>query len=203
MQNNDPTVHVIDDDELTREFLTQLLTAENYQVKTYDSANSFLSTFSDDGIGCLIIDLRLPGISGLDLQQKLTEKGIDLPFIIITCYGDVDTAVRAMKAGAVDFIEKPLSPQILLERIHKCIEKHHEIKREKTIHDNFKKRAESLTAREREVIDLVVGSYQNKDIASKLGISIKTVEVHRANAMEKMEASSIIDLVRMSLNNSH
>lgn len=200
MKNNKPTVHVIDDDELVLDFVTQLLTAENYQVKTYNSADYFLDTFKDPGIGCLVIDLRLPGISGLDLHQTLIEKDIDLPFIIITCYGDVSTAVRAMKAGAMDFIEKPLIAQVLLERIHKCIEKHNEIRNEKAVRNDFKERMELLTTREREVMDLVVEGMQNKDMAAQLGISIKTIEVHRANAMEKMNASSIVDLVRMSIN---
>ena len=188
------------DDEYVREFLTQLLTMENYQVKTYDSGDYFLETFNDDGIACLVIDLRLPGISGLDLHKKLTEKNIDLPFIIITCYGEVDTAVRAMKAGAMDFIEKPLNAQVILERIHKCIEKHTEIRSEKLAQDNFMERMKLLTTRESEVMYLVVDGLQNKDIAVKLEISIKTVEVHRANVMEKMNASSVVDLVRMSLN---
>lgn len=199
MKNNKQTIHIIDDDQAVCNYLTDLLSQEKYEVKTYHSADHFLSNFTDDGIGCLIIDLRLPGISGLDLQQKLTRNNIDLPFIIITGYGDVPTAVRAMKAGAIDFIEKPFSPQLLIEQIHKAINTHKQVRKKSSVTNKIMECMKLLTSRELEVMNLVVSGSQNKDIASQLGISVKTVEAHRANTMEKMKATSVIDLVRMSL----
>jgi FixJ family two-component response regulator len=199
MKHNQQTIHIIDDDRAFRKYLSELLQHEGYQVKSYHSADHFFENFSHDGIGCLIIDLRLPGISGLDLQQKLYDKNIDLPFIMITGYADVPTAVRAMKAGAIDFIEKPVNSQVLLERIHNAINIHQHITKTSTIKNQILGCMKTLTTREHEVMNHVVAGYQNKDIADKLGISVKTVEVHRSNTMEKMQANSVVDLVRMYL----
>lgn len=199
MKNNKQTIHIIDDDQAVCSYLHDLLTQEKYIVKTYHSADHFLSGFIDDGIGCLIIDLRLPGISGLDLQQKLNKNNIDLPFIMITGHGDVPTAVRAMKAGAIDFIEKPINAQLLIEQIHNAINTHKKLRKKSFVKNKVIQCIKLLTSRELEVMDLVVSGLQNKDIATQLNISVKTVEAHRANTMEKMKANSVIDLVRMSL----
>lgn len=192
-------IHVVDDDRATRKYLTQLISSVGHEVKTYATADEFLENFSDGHVGCIILDIRLPGISGLDLQKELNSRNIDLPVIIISGYGDVSTAVRAMKAGAMDFIEKPFSPQLLLERLQKALEAHQSNRNLSQTRNEILSRLSNLTNREKEVMDLVVTGQQNKDIATTLGISIKTVEVHRANVMEKMAANSIAELVRMAV----
>ena len=199
MENQKATIHVVDDDPSTRKYLSELISTVNYKAKIYDSAANFLESYKEDGVGCLILDLRLPGISGLDLQQQLATNNIDLPVIMITGYGDVPTAVEAMKAGVLDFIEKPFSAQFLLDRVHNAVTKHKTDREQKVVQEDILTRINSLTNREKEVMQYVVKGSQNKDIANKLGISIKTVEVHRANVMDKMQAKSIADLVRMCL----
>lgn len=199
MQNNEVTIHVVDDDPGTCKYLTELITTVKYKVMTYNTASDFLNNFNNDGLGCLLIDIRLPGISGLDLQQQLRDHNIDFPVIIMSGYGDVSTAVRAMKAGALDFIEKPFSAQRLLELIHKAVNHHQDSKALSSKINHIEERYKQLTNREHEVMDLVVDGHQNKDIAQTLNISIKTVEVHRSNVMEKMKANSIVDLVRMHM----
>lgn len=199
MSKQDQTVHIIDDDRFFLDYLSEILSSEQYSVITYNSADNFIEKFNDTGVGCLIIDLLLPGINGLDLQKKLIENDIDMPFIMVSGYGDVETAVNAMKAGAIDFLEKPFNPQHFLSRVSKAINHHQQIRQRTNIRSQILKCLEMLTGREKEVMDRVVEGLQNKDIAKQLGISVKTVEVHRANVMEKMHANSIVDLVRMSL----
>lgn len=200
MTTKNVTIHIVDDDTGMLKYLSELVSSINYKSKTYDSANAFLDTYSEDGgIGCLVLDLRLPGISGLELQQQLTDKGIDLPVIMISGFGDISTAVKAMKAGVLDFLEKPFKGQDLLDLIQKAVSKH-KVDRIKNSNQNATlERIDSLTKREKEVMGLVVTGMLNKDIATKLEISIKTVEVHRSNVMDKMAVSSVADLVRMSL----
>ncbi len=199
MKNQNVTIHIIDDDPSMLKYLSELVTTINYKSRTYESAQDFLNQYQDDGIGCLILDLRLPGISGLELQQQLAGNNIDLPVIMISGFGDVSTAVKAMKAGVLDFLEKPFKGQELLDRIHSAVSKHLADRNKNTSQNKTLERIHSLTRREKEVMDLVVMGMLNKDIAKKLEISIKTVEVHRANVMEKMNVSSVADLVRMAL----
>lgn len=199
MDNQKITIHIVDDDPSTRNYLKELILSDNYKAKVYESADSFLEIYRDDGLGCIILDLHLPGISGLDLQSQLTSKNIDLPVIMITGYGDVPTAVKAMKAGVLDFIEKPFRGKFMLERIQNAISRHRDTRQQKQDNGDINKCIDSLTNREKEVFALVVQGKQNKDIATELGISIKTVEVHRANVMSKMQANSIAELVRMHL----
>lgn len=199
MKNQNVTVHIVDDDPSMLDYLSDLVKTINYKSKTYHNASEFIENFRDDGIGCLILDLRLPGISGLELHQQLTVLNIDLPVIMISGFGDISTAVKAMKAGVLDFLEKPFNNQELLDLIHNAVNKHKTDRARNNIHNNTLQRINSLTKREKEVMELVVTGQLNKDIAKQLEISIKTVEVHRANVMEKMGASSIADLVRMFL----
>ena len=199
MNNKNVTVHIVDDDPSMLSYLSDLISTIDYKSKTYDSANNFLNAYVDDGLGCLILDLRLPGISGLELQQQLADNNIDLPVIMISGFGDVSTAVKAMKAGVLDFLEKPFKGQDLLDLIHKGVSKHKVVRRNNSNLNKTLERVNSLTKREKEVMGHVVTGMLNKDIAKQLGISIKTVEVHRANVMDKMAVSSVADLVRMSL----
>ncbi len=199
MKNQNVTIHIVDDDPSMLNYLSDLVATINYKSKTYDNANEFLSTYNDDGIGCLILDLRLPGINGLELHQQLTDNNIDLPVIMISGFGDVSTAVKAMKAGVLDFLEKPFKGQELLDLIHNAVSKHKDDRRKNNSQNITLERINSLTKREKEVMEHVVTGMLNKDIAKKLEISVKTVEVHRANVMDKMAASSVADLVRMSL----
>ena len=199
MKNQNVTIHIVDDDPSMLNYLSDLVATINYKSKTYDNANEFLSTYSDDGIGCLVLDLRLPGINGLELHQQLTENNIDLPVIMISGFGDVSTAVKAMKAGVLDFLEKPFKGQDLLDLIHNAVSKHKDDRKKNSSQNITIERINSLTKREKEVMEHVVTGMLNKDIAKKLEISVKTVQVHLANVMEKMAASSVADLVRMSL----
>lgn len=199
MNNKNVTVHIVDDDPSMLNYLSELVSTTDYKSKTYDSANNFLNAYTDDGLGCLILDLRLPGISGLELQQQLVDNNIDLPVIMISGFGDVSTAVKAMKAGVLDFLEKPFKGQDLLDLIHKGVSNHKVVRRKNSNQNKTLELVNSLTKREKEVMGHVVTGMLNKDIAKQLGISIKTVEVHRANVMDKMAVSSVADLVRMSL----
>jgi two-component system, LuxR family, response regulator FixJ len=199
MTNKNITIHIIDDDPNMLKYLSHLVQTINYKSKTYDSANEFLELYTNDGFGCLILDLRLPGISGLELHQQLPHNNIDLPVIMISGFGDISTAVRAMKSGVLDFLEKPFKGQDLLDRIHNAINQHKMIREKNTFQDKAQERINSLTKREKEVMELVVDGQLNKNIAKQLGISVKTVEVHRASVMEKMAVSSVADLVRLTL----
>lgn len=199
MEKRNVTIHVVDDDPDTRKYLQELISTINHKTKVYDSATTFLETYQDDGLGCLILDLRMPGINGLDLQNQLASNNIDLPVIMISGYGDVPTAVKAMKAGVLDFIEKPFSGKVMLERIKNAVTQHGLARNQKAANNDILKLIETLTKREKQVMEFVVRGMHNKDIATELGISIKTVEVHRANVMTKMQAKSVAELVRMRL----
>ena len=199
MNNKNVTIHIVDDDPSMLKYLSELVSTINYKSETYDSASDFLGSYRDDGIGCLVLDLRLPGISGLELQQQLTSKNIDLPVIMISGFGDISTAVKAMKSGVLDFLEKPFKGQDLLDLIHNAVNKHKTDRHINNTQNQSLKLIESLTKREKEVMELVTTGILNKDIAKQLKISIKTVEVHRSNVMDKMAVSSVADLVRISL----
>lgn len=192
------TIHIIDDDPSMLDYLSDLVDTLNYKSKTYNSADDFLSSYTDEGIGCLVLDLRLPGINGLELHEQLPGNDIDLPVIMISGFGDISTAVKAMKSGILDFLEKPFKGQDLLDLIHNAIGQHKAIREKNKTQNKVQERINSLTKREKQVMELVIMGVLNKDIAKQLEISIKTVEVHRANVMDKMSANSVAELVRMS-----
>lgn len=193
----EPMVFVVDDDEAVRHFLHGLIVSVNLRVQAYASAQEFLEAYQQGSPGCLVLDIRMPGMSGLELQQELNARGIDLPIIVLTGHGSVQVAVHAMKAGAIDFIEKPFNNELLLDRIQKAVAKSVNAYQDRLKQDEILRRQNSLTPREHQVLDLVVAGESNKRIARRLQISDKTVEIHRANVMEKMQARSLADLVKM------
>ena len=193
----EPTVFVVDDDEAVRHFLRGLIASVGLRVEVYAAARDFLDAFEVGTPGCLLLDIRMPGLSGLELQRELAERDIRLPVIILTGHGDVRVAVHALKAGAVDFIEKPFNNDLLLGRIQKAVADSVEADSARVRHDEIAGRLGLLTPRERQVLDLVVAGETNKGVARRLDISEKTVEVHRARVMEKMRAKSFAALVKM------
>ena len=194
-----PTVFVVDDDAAVRDSLRWVIESNGWNVEAYPSAEAFLEAYDPARPGCLILDVRMPGLSGPELQKKLNERQYTLPIIFITAHGTVPTAVRAMQAGAVDFIMKPFNNTTLLERIDKCMEQARVAADSRKQQDSTHQRLTRLTTREREVLDLVVAGKSNKLIAADLKISIKTVEAHRAKIMQKMQAKSLAELVRLVL----
>lgn len=193
------TIYVVDDDDAFRESLVWLLNARGYTVQAFDSAESFLGICEQVLFGCLLVDVRMPGASGLELHDRLTGGGITIPTIVMSGHGDLDMAVSAFRKGVVDFLEKPLDDVYLLSRIDRCIALEKENKRRLQHNADATRRLASLTAREREVFDCIMNGMLNKQIADVLGISIKTVEVHRSRVMEKTGAKSVIELVKFSL----
>jgi RNA polymerase sigma factor (sigma-70 family) len=196
---NDPTVFIVDDDEGVRSALALLMESIGMPVETFESAQTFLDQFDPLRSGCLILDVRMKGMSGLDLQERLTNEAIYPPVIIITGHGDVPMAVRAVKVGAVDFIEKPFNDQVLLDSIHRAIEQDAQRRGKAMRRAEIEERLERLTPREQEILNLVVSGKRNKTIAFELDISQSTVEAHRSKVMEKMQARSLSDLMRMML----
>jgi len=193
------TVFIVDDDEAVRDSLALLLEASGFATAQYDSGESFLDALQADSNGCLIIDVRMPGVSGLEVQKKLVDRNATLPVIIITGHGDLPMAVKAMKAGAVDFIEKPFDMVGLTESVKNALSTSAENLHEANQVAEIIKRLERLTEREREVLDELVIGNLNKVIAFNLKISPRTVEIHRAHAMEKMQARNLAHLVRMAM----
>jgi two-component system, LuxR family, response regulator FixJ len=193
------TVFVVDDDPAVRQSLHWLIESVGLAVKTYETANEFLEQYNPNTQGCLVLDVRMPGLSGLDLQERLASKHIEIPTIVITGHADVPMAIRAIKAGALDFIEKPFNDQVLLERIGQALALHAKIRQSQNELAEIAARLESLTPREREVMQMVVDGKPNKIIADRLGVSQKTVEVHRASVMKKMQVDSLAELVRLVL----
>jgi two-component system, LuxR family, response regulator FixJ len=190
------TLFVVDDDPGMQKSLRELGESVALRVETFGSAVEFLSAYDSERPGCLLLDLRLPGMGGLELQQRLSAAGLRVPIIIITGYGDVSAAVRAMKAGAVDFVEKPFSAQTLLERIQAAITLDAQLRQEQSKHAEFATRFARLTPREKEVLDLLADGRSVKAIAVQLGLSHKTVQVHRARIMDKLEVTSTAEMVR-------
>lgn len=191
------TVFVVDDDAAVRESLSLLIRSMGLSVETFDSAQQFLSGCDPARAGCLVLDIRMPGMSGLDLQDTLGEHGIGLPVIFITGHGDVTLAVRAMKAGAVDFIEKPFNDQQLLDRINQAIEIDRVNRDVRDAREAAAARLALLSPREREVMERVVRGEANKVVAAELGLSERTVEIHRAKVMAKTGSRSLAELVAM------
>ena len=197
MTETRPIVFVVDDEPAICLSLQRLLKSVGLEAQTFASAQEFLGTKRPDGPGCLVLDVRLPGLSGLDLQQELLDAKVDLPIIFITGHGDIPMTVRAMKAGAVEFLTKPFRDQDLIDAIQHGIEKHRAARQERGKINEFKTLYDSLTAREREVFSLVAHGLLNKQIAADLGVAEKTVKVHRGQVMHKMKAESLADLVRI------
>lgn len=193
----DPVVFVVDDDAAVRNSLRFLVEAAGLQTAAFASAREFLQTYDPAQPGCLVLDVRLPGMSGLELQQQLIASGIRIPVIIVTGFGDVPNAVQAMRAGAIDFIEKPYNDKVLLEKIHQAIELDRQERAFQESRRDVMARLSTLSTREHEVMERVVSGLANKQIAGDLGISTKTVEAHRARVMEKMRADSLAELVRL------
>lgn len=197
--HSNATVFVVDDDPAIRESLRWLIESVGLNVKVFSTAQEFLEGYDPTTPGCLVLDIRMPGMSGLDLQNELATREIQVPIIIITGHAEVPVAVRALKAGAMDFIEKPFSDQLLLDRIRRAIEVDKQSRRVRSEQAEVATRLGQLTPREREVMDLVIAGKANKVIASELGLSPKTVEVHRAHVMKKMQVASLADLVRLGM----
>ena len=200
MKGDDPTVYLVDDDLSVREGLTDLLSSVGLHVEAFASPQEFLDRKRPDAPGCLILDIRLPGPSGLEFQRLLASSEIHLPIIFISAHGDIAMSVRAIKSGAIEFLTKPLNEQQLLDAVHAGIERDRMRRQEASTFAEIRLRFDSLTPREREILSLVVSGQPNKQIAAHLGLSEMTVKVHRANVMHKMQAKSVIDLVRMTDN---
>lgn len=199
MAKNRPTVFIVDDDEAIRDSLQMLLSSVGLESACYASAQGFLTDYDADRPGCLVLDVRMPGMSGIDLQERLVAMHSVLPIIFITGHGEVPLAVHAMRAGAVDFIQKPFSEQALLDQIHQAVEQDAKSRVLLGRRDAIVERIASLTPRERQVMELVIDGMANKVIAIDLGVSERTVEIHRARVMQKMGAESLPHLVRMAI----
>lgn len=193
----EPFVHVVDDEPAIRESLGMLLRSVGLKSRAYAAAHEFLEAWRPAGTECLVCDVRMPGMSGLELQEALNARQARLPVVLITGHGDVAMAVRAMKAGASDFIEKPFNDQVLLDAVNRALARARD--GQGAGRAEIEMRLDSLTPREREVMLLVVEGRPNKVVATRLGLSTRTVEVHRAKLMEKMQARSLADLVRMAI----
>ncbi len=197
MDKDHPVVFVVDDDRAICESLRLLIGDVGLEVRTFTSARQFLSEYDPSQAGCLVLDVRMSGMSGLELQSKLRESGLRIPIIIITGHGDVPMAVEALKAGAVDFIEKPFRDQVLLDSIQKAVELDSRTRRQWNEARDVRSRLRLLTEREREVMDRLVAGKTNKGVAYELGISPKTADFHRANVLQKVGVNSVVELVRL------
>ena len=192
-------VHIIDDDEALRESLSFLLRSAGIEVKTYSSATTFLASLPDTGLTCVITDVRMPGLSGVELLRRLRELKLEIPVIVITGHGDVPLAVEAMKMGAIDFLEKPFDDEVLLASVRSALKQQDGESKRRTERAEIEGKLASLSNRERDVLEGLVAGKANKQIAYDLGISPRTIEIYRANLMTKMKAGSLSELVRMAL----
>ncbi|MGB7846454.1 MAG: response regulator transcription factor [Candidatus Acidiferrum sp.] len=198
MTERRPLVFIIDDDTSTQETLSSLVRSVGLQVQLFGSAEEFLESSRPDTESCLVLDIRLPGMSGLNFQYKLADCGVSMPIIFITGHGDIQMSVRAMKAGAIEFLTKPFRAQDLLDAIHVALEKDRERRRLGAEFAELQTRFKLLTPRERQVLPLVVSGLPNKQIAAELGISVAATKVHRSQLIRKVRANSLPDLVRMA-----
>ncbi|MFH1749257.1 MAG: response regulator [Planctomycetota bacterium] len=196
---SDSTVFVVDDDPDVRQSLTRLMEEVQQPVQAFGDAEGFLEAYDPTNAGCLVLDVRMPGMSGTELQRKLLADGVTIPIIIITGHGDVPMAVETMQRGAIGFIEKPIRPQVLIDRIQQALALDSECRRSKAEHAALAARVALLTPREREVVDLAVSGLTNKGIAAQLGVSPQAIDSHRVKAMTKMGADSVPELVKLML----
>jgi RNA polymerase sigma factor (sigma-70 family) len=200
LQNHEVfTLYVVDDDDAFRESLAWLLRSRGYVVQDFPSAEDFLSISDQVLYGCLLVDVRMPGASGIELHDRLVRGGVQIPTLVMSGHGDLNMALSAFRKGAVDFLEKPIDDRYLLSRIEQCmaaeIDKHSRLQKS----ENLARRFACLAPREKEVLDCILAGLLNKQIAAHLGISIKTVEVYRSRVMEKLQAKSLVDLVKLVL----
>ena len=198
MSKPKPTVFIVDDDEVIRNTIAQLAEAVDLKAKTFSSAQEFLDSYAPEESGCVILDVRMPGMSGIKLQTRLRDQDIHIPIIFITGHGDVPMAAQAFKNGAVDFIEKPFRNQDLLDQIQEALARDTRFRQKQAIQKAIREKLVLLTQREREVLGLVMAGKANKVIACELGLSQRTVEVHRAGMMEKMQVDSLAELITLA-----
>lgn len=194
-----PTVHVVDDDPAIRKSLRFLIDSMGLAVELHPSAAAFLDRYDPETPGCVVLDVRMPGMSGLDLQKRLQELEYLIPVIVLTGYGDIPTAVRAMQAGAVEFIEKPVSDRVLLRHIERALSRDRIAREQQAVLAPIRRRAEMLTKRERQVLNLVAAGMSTREIAEALQVSYKTVDAHRVNITKKMKARNVSHLIAMSV----
>jgi RNA polymerase sigma factor (sigma-70 family) len=199
INRSNPVVYLVDDEFAIRDSLTLLLESSGHSVKSFESAQAFLDNYESEQTGCLLLDVRMPLMSGLELQENLSEKNITLPIIFISGNADIPESAKAFRAGAVDFLEKPFDYQILLQRIEEAIHKDIEAREQSIEKRRLQNRLDQLTAREKEVLRLIINSYSSKEAAKILNISNRTIEVHRANIMEKMQAENLSELMRITM----
>lgn len=199
MAKHDLTVFIVDDDASVRDALALLFGVRGYRTAVFSGAAGFLSAWQASWTGCLLIDIRMPGMDGLALQDRLIEMGCTLPVVVITGHGDVDSARRAFKSNAIDFLEKPIDHDKMIEAIELAFSSQTLLQDRKLSSEKATRLLDELTPREHEVMNLVVGGYHNREIAEKLSISVRTVEVHKAHVMSKLGVDSVADLVRMSM----
>ncbi|MGE5146506.1 MAG: response regulator FixJ [Candidatus Eiseniibacteriota bacterium] len=199
MPKSKPLVYVVDDDEAVRDSLSLLFESEALEAEAFASARAFLDKLDRTRPGCIVADVRMPGMSGVELLEKLQAEQAAIPIILITGHGDVPMAVAALKAGAADFFEKPFDDALLVASVRAALDATDEQRRRAVEDSELRARAATLTTREREVMDLVVAGHSNKVVAARLAISPRTVEVYRARVMEKMQARSLADIVRMAI----
>lgn len=197
MKEQTPTVYIVDDDSGVRSSIRVLMKSVGLPALTFPSAQEFLRAYLPSQPGCVVLDIRMPGMSGLELQQALNERGAVIPVIFISGHGDIPMAVDAMRHGAFDFLQKPFRDQDLIDRIQQALQRDAETRVSLTEHGRIRACIASLTPREKEVLDLMTEGKQNKSMAQDLGLSQRTIEIHRANVMEKMGAKSVAQLVRM------
>lgn len=198
MRGSDAIIAIVDDDPSVRQGLRRLIRSAGWKAETFSSAQEFLDRPRTEALSCLVLDLQLPGLSGLDLQKQMSEAGLETPIVFLTGHGDIPASVKAMKAGAVEFLTKPVDEEDLLRAIQEAIERDRRIRQQHAALNGLRDRYQSLTAREQEVMGQVISGLLNKQIAGELKITEDTVKFHRGHIMRKMQADSLADLVRMA-----